>query len=138
MRQALDTLTVSTRGAALHEITDEVTAWVRGTGIELGLLTLFCRHTSAGLLITENASPAVWRDVQRWLGRIAPEGDSYEHSDEGPDDMPAHLKSVLTGNSVSVPVAEGRIMLGTWQGLFLAEYRRAPHRRSVVLHLAGE
>lgn len=138
MQQALDTLAVSTRGAGLYEITDDVAGWVRGTGFQLGLLTVFCRHTSAGLLITENASPAVWRDLQRWMSHVVPEGDRYEHSDEGPDDMPAHLKSVLTGNSVTVPVSDGRIMLGTWQGLFLAEFRRAPHRRSVVMHLAGQ
>ncbi len=138
MQQALDILAVSTRGAGLYEITDDVAGWVRGTGFQLGLLTVFCRHTSAGLLITENASPAVWRDLQRWMSHVAPEGDHYEHSDEGPDDMPAHLKSVLTGNSVTVPVSDGRIMLGTWQGLFLAEFRRAPHRRSVVMHLAGQ
>jgi len=138
MQQALDTLAVSTRGAGLYEITDDVAGWVRGTGFQLGLLTVFCRHTSAGLLITENASPAVWRDLQRWMSHVVPEGDHYEHSDEGPDDMPAHLKSVLTGNSVTVPVSDGRIMLGTWQGLFLAEFHRAPHRRSVVMHLAGQ
>lgn len=138
MQQALDTLAVSTRGAGLYEITDDVAGWVRRTGFQLGLLTVFCRHTSAGLLITENASPAVWRDLQRWMSHVVPEGDHYEHSDEGPDDMPAHLKSVLTGNSVTVPVSDGRIMLGTWQGLFLAEFRRAPHRRSVVMHLAGQ
>jgi secondary thiamine-phosphate synthase enzyme len=131
-------LTVETGGAGLYEITDEVGAWLGGTGIEEGLLTLFCRHSRAGLLITENASPAVWRDLVRWLGRAVPEGGAYEHSAEGPDDMPAHIKTVLTGNSVTVPVGGGRMLLGTWQGVFLAEHRARPHRRSVVAHVAGE
>jgi secondary thiamine-phosphate synthase enzyme len=138
MIQALETLTIRTRGTGLHEITDEVAAWLRRTGIGAGLVTLFCRHTSAGLLITENASPAVQRDLLRWLAAMAPEGRGYEHDAEGPDDMPAHLKAVLTGNSLTVPVADGRMMLGTWQGVFLAEHRRDPHQRSVVAHAFGE
>lgn len=138
MKQALETLTVRTDGTGLHEITDEVAAWLRGTGIATGILTLFCRHTSAGLLITENASPAVQRDLLRWLAASAPEGPSYEHDAEGPDDMPAHLRSVLTGNSLTVPVADGRMVLGTWQGVFLAEHRRDPHRRSVVAQVLGQ
>ena len=138
MKQALETLSVRTDGNGLHEITDDVAAWLRGTGIATGLLTLFCRHTSAGLLITENASPAVQRDLLRWLAAAAPEGSGYEHDDEGPDDMPAHLRTVLTGNSLAVPVAEGRMVLGTWQGVFVAEHRREPHRRSVVAHLLGQ
>jgi secondary thiamine-phosphate synthase enzyme len=138
MQQALDTLTFRTDGTGFHEITDEVGAWLRGTGIATGVLTLFCQHTSAGLLITENASPAVPRDLLRWLGRAAPEGADYEHSDEGPDDMPAHIRAVITGNSLTIPVAGGRIALGTWQGIFLAEHRRMPHRRKVVAHLIGD
>lgn len=138
MKQALETLTIHTGGAGLHEITDDIAAWLRGTGIDTGVATLFSRHTSAGLLITENASPAVQRDLMRWLAATAPESRGYEHDCEGPDDMPAHLKSVLTGNSLTVPVAGGRLVLGTWQGVFLAEYRHAPHRRSVVLHVIGE
>jgi secondary thiamine-phosphate synthase enzyme len=138
MKQALETITIRTHGTGLHEITDEVAAWLRGTGIGTGLVTLFCRHTSAGLLITENASPAVQRDLLRWLAAAAPEGRGYEHDAEGPDDMPAHLKAVLTGNSLTVPVADGRLMLGTWQGVFLAEHRRDPHSRSVVAHVIGE
>jgi secondary thiamine-phosphate synthase enzyme len=137
MIQALETLTIRTRGTGLHEITDEVAAWLRRTGIGAGLVTLFCRHTSAGLLITENASPAVQRDLLRWLAASAPEAASYEHDTEGPDDMPAHLRTVLTGNSLTVPVSNGRMMLGTWQGVFLAEHRRAPHTRKVVVHLLG-
>lgn len=131
-------LTFATRGPGLHEITAEVAEWLQGTGVDTGLLTLFCRHTSASLLITENASPAVQRDLLRWLERMAPESGGYEHSAEGPDDMPAHLKAALTGNSLTVPVADRRMLLGTWQGLFLAEHRRAPHRRSVVAHVTGD
>ena len=138
MKQALETLMVRTDGNGLYEITDDIAGWLQGTGIATGLLTLFCRHTSAGLLITENASPAVQRDLLRWLAVTAPEGRGYEHDAEGPDDMPAHLRSVLTGNSLTVPVAEARMVLGTWQGVFLAEHRRDPHRRSVVAHLLGQ
>jgi secondary thiamine-phosphate synthase enzyme len=115
-----------------------VARWVGEADVGAGLLTLFCRHTSASLLITENASPAVHRDLVRWLGSAAPDSNGYEHSDEGPDDMPAHIKAVLTGISLTVPVAHGRLLLGTWQGLFLAEHRRMPHRRKVVAHLAGD
>ncbi len=138
MQQALDTLTFRTDGTGLHEITDEVAEWLRGTGIARGVLTLFCRHTSAGLLITENASPAVPRDLLRWFGRVAPEGNGYEHDDEGPDDMPAHIRAVITGNSLTLPVAEGRMLLGTWQGVFLAEHRHMPHRRKIVAHVIGD
>ncbi len=138
MRQASTTLTVSTPGRALIEITGEVAAWVRSTRIGEGLLTLLVQHTSAGLLITENASPAVWRDTLRWFEDVAPEDAGYEHDDEGPDDMPAHIRTLLSGNSLAMPVSQGTMRLGKWQGLFLAEYRRRPHRRSVALHLIGE
>jgi len=136
--QAQTILTFETRGAALYEITSGVADWVREESPRMALLTLFCQHTSASLLITENASPAVHRDMMRWLALLAPESGSYEHSAEGPDDMPAHLKSALTGNSLTIPVADGRLLLGTWQGIYLAEHRRAPHRRRVVAHLAGD
>ena len=138
MQQALETLTFRTSGTGLREITDEVAAWLRGTGMATGVLTLFCQHTSAGLLITENASPAVPRDLLRWLARSAPEGAGYEHADEGPDVMPAHIRAVITGNSLTLPVAQGRMLLGTWQGVFLAEHRRTPHQRRIVAHLTGE
>jgi secondary thiamine-phosphate synthase enzyme len=105
--------------------------------MESGLLTVFCRHTSASLTIQENAAPEVRGDVVRWLNRIAPENAGYAHDDEGPDDMPAHLKSILTGVSLSIPVAGGRPVLGTWQGIYLCEHRRAPHRRRLALHLLG-
>lgn len=103
-----------------------------------GLLTLFCRHTSASLLIQENAAAAVKTDLAAWFDRLAPEGGHYAHDDEGPDDMPAHLRAVLTGVNLSIPVQRGRMLLGTWQGLYLAEHRRAPHRREVVLHVIGD
>lgn len=131
-------LTFATASRSLTEITDEVALWLGSTQITTGLVTVFCRHTSASLLITENASSAVWRDLLGWLDRQAPAGPLYEHDDEGADDMPAHLKAVLTGVSVQVPVVGGRLMLGTWQGIFLAEHRAAPHRRQVVLHCSGE
>ena len=131
-------LTIPTQPRRLTEITDQVAHWLQSTGVTTGLVTVFCRHTSASLLITENASSAVWRDMLAWLDRMAPEGPLYEHDDEGPDDMPAHLKAVLTGVSVQVPVIGGRLALGTWQGIYLAEHRAHPHRRNVALHLAGE
>ncbi|MBO9601774.1 MAG: YjbQ family protein [Novosphingobium sp.] len=138
MRQSLARLEFHTAGRGLTEITREVADWIGTTGIATGLLTLTCLHTSASLLITENASGAVRRDLLAWLDRVAPEGGHYAHDDEGPDDMPAHLKAVLTNPNLSLPVAGGRPMLGTWQGIFLAEHRRAPHRRAIALHLLGE
>ena len=138
MRQALAELEFQTEGQGLVEITGDVAAWLTSIGISPGLLTLHCRHTSASLLINENAAPAVQRDILRWLDGIAPEGKGYEHDSEGPDDMPAHLKSALTGASLTVPVADGKMLLGTWQGVFLAEHRASPHRRTVAVHLLGE
>ncbi len=137
LRQATHTLTVATR-AGLHEITGEVVRWVAAQGMREGLLTLFCRHTSASLLINENASAAVQRDLVAWLARVAPESGAYEHDEEGADDMPAHLRAVLTGVNLSIPLVGGRLALGTWQGVFLAEHRRRPHRREVAMHLLGE
>ena len=137
MRQALGELEFPSRGQGLIEVTDRVEAWVQGSGIATGLLTLFVRHTSASLLIQENAAPAARRDVERYFARIAPESDGYEHDDEGPDDMPAHLRAALTATSLSIPVADGRTVLGTWQGIYLFEHRRAPQRRHIALHLIG-
>ena len=137
MQQTIAILTFQTEGLGLHEITGDITTWLQESEIRVGLLTLFIQHTSAGLLVTENAAPAVRRDLLRWLRAAAPDGDGYEHSTEGPDDMPAHIKAMLTGNSLTLPVADGKIMLGTWQGVFLAEHRHASHRRTVVAHLAG-
>ena len=138
MKQASGELTINTRAQGLVEFTDEVTRWLDEQVIETGLLTIFCRHTSASLLINENAAPAVRRDIQRYFARIAPEARDYEHYDEGPDDMPAHLRAALTDVSLSVPVARGVPVLGTWQGLYLFEHRAAPHRRRVALHVIGE
>lgn len=132
------TFTIPTPGKALVEFTPDVARWLASTATQTGLLTLFCRHTSASLLINENAAPAVQRDLLRWLERIAPEGSHYEHDDEGPDDMPAHLRAALTATSLSIPVVGGRMVLGTWQGIYLAEHRAHPHRRQVVAHLMGE
>lgn len=137
MRQAAHQLTITTPGTGLHEFTHAVTDWVAGQAIATGLLTLFVRHTSCSLLIQENAAPAARRDLQRYFARIAPESAAYEHDDEGPDDMPAHLRAALTAISLSVPVANGRTVLGTWQGIYLFEHRAAPHRRDVALHLIG-
>ena len=137
LRQALGTLVTDTPGPGLHEITDAVKRWVREQGITQGLLTLFCRHTSASLIIQENAAPAVRRDLQRWIAQLAPESDAYEHDDEGPDDMPAHLRTAMTGVQLSIPVTGGRPALGAWQGIYLWEHRRRPHRREIALHLLG-
>ena len=138
MRQALHHLEVSTRGKGLTEITRPVAAFVAGEAIGTGLLTLFCRHTSCSLLVQENADPDVRTDLEAFFETIAPEDPGrYAHETEGPDDMPAHIRAALTAVSLAIPVSEGRMVLGTWQGLYLFEHRRAPHRREVVLHLIG-
>lgn len=138
MRQATTILIIDTTGRGLIEITRDVARWVADTGMEEGLLSALCRHTSASLLIQENAAPAVRRDLADWFDRLAPEGSHYAHDDEGPDDMPAHLRATLTGVNLSIPVIGGRMALGTWQGIYLAEHRRMAHRRQVALHLLGE
>lgn len=137
MKQATTILTFDTPGRGLTDITRAIAGWQRGIDIGEGLLTLLCRHTSASLLIQENAAREVRGDLVAWLDRVAPEGPYYDHDDEGPDDMPAHLKAMLTGVNLSIPVIAGHMALGTWQGVYLAEHRRAPHRRKVVLHLIG-
>jgi len=137
LRQATGLLHIRTSGQALVEISHEVADWVAAQGMAEGLLTLLCRHTSASLTIQENAAPAVQRDLLAWLARIAPENGRYLHDDEGPDDMPAHIRAMLTGVTLSIPVIGGRLALGTWQGLYLVEHRRAPHRREIALHLLG-
>ncbi len=136
-RQASGRLGVDTRGQGFTEITDAVAAWVSGTGIRHGLLTIFCRHTSASLLIQENADPDVRRDLLRAFDRLAPRNADYVHSTEGPDDMPAHIRTVISGVSLSIPVTESRMGLGTWQGIYLAEHRDRPHRRVLIIHLIG-
>jgi len=137
LHQATTILTFATPGRGFTEITREVADWLAGQGLGEGLLTLLCRHTSASLLIQENAAREVRSDLADWLDRLAPERDGYAHDDEGPDDMPAHLRATLTGVTLSIPVIGGRMALGTWQGIYLAEHRRAPHRREVALHAIG-
>jgi len=139
MRQALHRLELSTERRGLSEITLLVTRWVDEQGITDGLLTLFCPHTSASLLIQENADPSVRKDVETFFETLAPEAPGrYRHGTEGADDMPAHLRTALTQTQLAIPVTSGRLALGTWQGIYLFEHRRTPHRRSVVLHLLGE
>lgn len=138
MRQAQTELTVETTGQGLYEISRAVHAFTEGAGIGLGQLTAYCRHTSASLVIQENADPDVQRDLLAFFRRLVPDGDPlFIHRAEGPDDMPAHVKSALTQTSVTIPVSGGRLQLGTWQGLYLFEHRRAPHVRKIVLHLIG-
>ncbi|MDB5423493.1 MAG: hypothetical protein JWQ29_909 [Phenylobacterium sp.] len=138
MRQAVHLLEFRTHGRGLVEITPQVLAWTAGQGIETGLLTLFCRHTSASLLIQENAASEVRSDLEAYFEGIAPEDTGrYAHDDEGPDDMPAHIRTALIGVQLSIPVMDGRPALGTWQGVYLFEHRRAAHHRQVALHLIG-
>src|SRR5215831_12645658 len=139
MRQALHSLHIPTHGIGLVEITSQVSAWLHEQKIVTGLLTIFCRHTSASLLIQENADPDVRIDLENFFEAIAPEDSKrYVHRTEGPDDMPAHIRSALLQTQLAIPVASGRMLLGTWQGIYLFEHRRAPHRREVVLHLLGD
>ncbi len=137
LRQASTILHIATSGQSLVEITRDVTQWVDDQGMDEGLLTLFCRHTSASLTIQENAAPAVRTDLLDWLDRMAPQDHPYAHDDEGPDDMPAHIRTMLTGVSLTIPLIGGRLALGTWQGIYLIEHRRARHRREVALHVLG-
>jgi secondary thiamine-phosphate synthase enzyme len=138
LRQSSAILSIRTIRVGLHEFTDSVRDFVADSGVRDGLLTIFCRHSSASLLIQENAAPAARRDLGRYFERIAPEGADYEHEDEGPDDMPAHLRSALTQTHLSIPVQSGRLTLGTWQGIFLFEHRRNTPEREIALHLVGE
>jgi secondary thiamine-phosphate synthase enzyme len=139
VRQATHIFRTRTPGRGLVEVTDEIQSWVAQQGLRTGLLTVFCRHTSASLLIQENAAPEVRSDLEAFFDRLAPEDPSlYAHDDEGPDDMPAHLKTALTQVQLSIPLAEGKLALGTWQGIYLFEHRRRPHQREIVLHLLGE
>ena len=139
MRQSVHQIEVSTRGRGLIDVTAQVARWTAEQGISTGLLTLFCRHTSASLLIQESADPDVLKDIEAFFERIAPEDRSlYLHDAEGPDDMPAHLRAALTQVQLSIPVVRGRPALGTWQGIYLFEHRQAAHRREVAMHLIGE
>ena len=138
LRQSSTILSIRAPRSGLHEFTNSVRQFVADSGIREGVLTVFCRHTSASLVIQENAAPAARRDLEAYFERIAPEGDGYEHDDEGPDDMPAHLRSALTSTQLSIPVTEGCPALGTWQCIFLFEHRRNTPERQVALHLVGE
>ncbi len=139
MRQAVHTLHATTRGPGLIEITAAVRDWVGKQTVTTGLLTLFCRHTSASLVIQENADPDVRADLEAFFETIAPEDPKrYRHDTEGPDDMPAHLRAALTQSQLSIPIADGKLVLGTWQGIYLFEHRRIPHQREIVLHVIGE
>ncbi len=139
MRQFADLIPIRTHGRGLVDVTRAVTAWVERHDLRTGLLTLYCRHTSASLVIQENAAPAVRADLEAFFDRIAPEDPArYAHNDEGPDDMPAHIRTALTGVNLSIPLIEGRLALGTWQGIYLFEHRRAPQRREIAAHLIGE
>jgi secondary thiamine-phosphate synthase enzyme len=138
-RQAAHVLRLRTPGRGFVEITREVEGWVAGTGLRLGLLTVFIRHTSASLVITENADPAVRADLERFMARLVPDGDPlFRHVDEGTDDMPAHVRAALTATHLALPLVDGRLALGTWQGIFVWEHRRRAHDREVVLHLVGD
>lgn len=137
--QRIHRLAVATRGRGLYDCTREIVAWVDGTGIVKGLLTVYIRHTSASLLVQENYDPEVQRDLERFFARLVKDGDTlFEHTIEGPDDMPAHVRASLTQVSLSIPVLDARPVLGTWQGIYVYEHRLAPQRRELVLHLLGE
>ena len=139
LRQAFHELTLTTRGRGLYEFTGEVEAWLERQGFQQGLLTLHLRHTSASLLIQENADPDVRTDLDRFFARLVPDGDPlFEHTCEGADDMPAHIRTALTTVNLGIPFHGGRLALGTWQGIYLWEHRRAPHSRKVALHFIGE
>lgn len=137
LEQRQHTLTIATRGPGFTDLTGEVASWLRSIGAGDGLLTLFVRHTSASLTIQENADPDVLRDLASALDRLAPRSARYAHAIEGPDDMPAHIRSMLTATSLGVPVSAGRMVLGTWQAVYLIEHRDAPHAREVALHYLG-
>lgn len=139
LRQSTHELVVPTRGRSFTEITTEVAALLRQAGLQTGLATLHLRHTSASLLIQENADPEVRRDLERFFARLAPDGDPlFQHTCEGDDDMPAHIRTALTAVNLSLPIVRGELVLGTWQGIYLWEHRTTPHRRQLILHLLGE
>lgn len=138
MRQATRLLRIDTSGSGFYEITAAVQDFARGARMKEGLVTIFCRHTSASLVIQENADPTVLSDLETVFSRLAPEGAHYAHDAEGPDDMPAHIRAALTQTQVSIPLIGGALTLGTWQGVFLCEHRRAPHARQIALHAIGD
>jgi secondary thiamine-phosphate synthase enzyme len=139
LRQAQDQLVIATRGRGFSDFTSEVTARLQATKIQTGQVTLHLQHTSASLLIQENADPEVRRDFERFFARLVPDGDSlFEHTAEGDDDMPAHIRTALTAVNLTIPIVSSALALGTWQGIYLWEHRTTPHRRRVVLHFLGE
>ncbi len=139
MRQATTTLEIRTPGRGLHDVTDDLAGWLGGQDIGEGLLTVFLRHTSASLMIQENADPDVLRDLEDFFARLVPDDPArYRHGAEGPDDMPAPIRAALTPSHLAIPVTRGRLGLGTWQGIYLYEHRTRPHRRQITLHLLGE
>lgn len=139
MRQDQARIGVKTNGIGLYDVTHPVERFVMDAGLEHGMLTVFCQHTSCSLIVQENADPDVQVDLKGFFARLAPEGmDWLTHTTEGPDDMPAHIRTALTQSSLSIPVSGGRMTLGTWQGIYLFEHRRAPHRRNLVLHIVGD
>jgi secondary thiamine-phosphate synthase enzyme len=139
LRQALHEIRISTRGRGLYEFTREVAAWIDQNAFNSGLVILHLRHTSASLLIQENADPDVRRDLEKFFARLVPDGDPlFTHTVEGDDDMPAHVRTALTAVNLSIPVSAGRLALGTWQGIYLWEHRRSPHSRAITLHFVGE
>lgn len=139
MRQATGLIDVTTERQGLLDNTPQLSRWATAQGMTAGLLTIFCRHTSASLLVQENAAPEARADLEAYFARIAPEDRSaYTHDEEGPDDMPAHLRAALTQVQISIPLIDARLALGTWQGIYLFEHRRRPHRRSLALHLIGD
>lgn len=139
MRQSSQQISVATRGRRLYDITEEVRRWAEAAGMQTGMLTLYIQHTSASLLINENYDPDVLDDLERFFARLIPDGDPlFVHTAEGPDDMPAHVRTALTQTHLAIPLLEGKLALGTWQGIFLYEHRHEPATRRLVLHLVGE
>jgi len=139
VRQVVHQIVIATRGRGFYEFTGDVTKRLRETGIITGLATLFVQHTSASLIIQENADPEVRRDFERFFARLVPDGDPlFRHTSEGDDDMPAHIRAALTATQLSIPIAQGRLTLGTWQGIYLWEHRTLPHERRVATHFLGE
>lgn len=139
MKQRMERLVVRTEGRQLVDLTGRVATIVRESKLSEGLVTVFVRHTSASVIVQENADPAVLRDLERFFARLVPDGDRiYEHVEEGPDDMPAHVRAALTATQVAIPFTDGELLLGTWQALYLFEHRHAPHRREIVVHVLGE
>ena len=138
MHQATE-IVIQTRGKGLFEFTQEVSTYVHRAGIDVGMCTVFVRHTSASLTIQENADPSARRDLERWMDRLVPENDpDFTHTAEGPDDMPSHIRAALTSTSLGIPIVQGRLGLGTWQGIYLWEHRTRPHQRCVIVHVHGQ